>query len=362
MKRVYIILVNWNGWQDTIECLESVFRCDYPNFRVVVCDNGSTDDSLARLRGWAEGRMSIPLPADISMDRYFCPSLPKPLDYVEYQLKEAEAGGDRLADPPLTIISAGANLGFAGGNNVAILYALARADFAHVWLLNNDTVIDPHALTAMVQRMEHKSNAGMCGSVIRYYNQPEKIQALGGGWHCSWIGLPWHYGKYFSPKLPLTADEIEKRMNYVEGCSLLASRSFIETVGLMSEDYFLYFEETDWAVRGKGRFSLACAPESIIYHKVGGSIGTSSKPWQKSLLCDYYNVRNRLLFTRRYYFYALPTVYLAIVATLIARAMLGKWERVKMIIGLLAGNYAVPQDLVIRLNQSDRHWRHNAQQ
>lgn len=332
MKRVYIILVNWNGWRDTIECLESVFRCDYPDFRVVVCDNGSTDDSLARLCEWADGRVSLPVPADANpLHKLSLPPLPKPLDYAVYQRQEAEAGGNRAADLPLTLISTGTNLGFAGGNNVAIRYALARGDLAHVWLLNNDTVIDPHALTALVQRLQEKPAAGMCGSVIRYYNQPEKVQALGGGWHCSWIGLPWHYGKYFPVKPPLAAAAIEKRMNYVEGCSLLASRRFLETVGLMCEDYFLYFEETDWAIRGKPEFSLACAPDSIVYHKVGGSIGTSSKPWEKSALCDFYNIKNRIYFTRKFYPYALSTVYLVLVGTLLMRIVLARWNRAWMI-------------------------------
>ena len=95
-------------------------------------------------------------------------------------------------------------------------------------------------------------------------------------------------------------------MNYVEGASMLVTRQFLEEIGIMCEDYFLYFEEADWAIRAEGRFKLAYAPESIVYHKVGGSIGTSSNPAKKSYTCDYFNIRNRLLFTRRFYPTALP--------------------------------------------------------
>ncbi len=128
-------------------------------------------------------------------------------------------------------------------------------------------------------------------------------------------------------------------MNYVEGASMLVSREFLEEVGLMCEDYFLYFEEIDWAIRASGRYSLAYAADSIIYHKVGASIGTSSNPTVKSFTCDYYNIRNRILFTKKYYPRALPTIYLFLLGTFILRVLLGKWDRVSMVIGLMIGRY-----------------------
>lgn len=112
---------------------------------------------------------------------------------------------------------------------------------------------------------------------------------------------------------------------------MLVSRQFVEQIGLMSEDYFLYFEEVDWAVRAKGRFSLGYAPKSIVYHKVGASIGTSSNPAKKSLTCDYYNIRNRILFTRRYYPFFLPTVYLVLALELLLRLLCGRLDRTIMI-------------------------------
>lgn len=332
LNRVYIILVNWNGWRDTIECLESLFRIDYPDFRVVVCDNGSTDGSLARLKAWADGRLVSALPSgDSPMHKYSFPPIQKPLECREYVRPAAEQGGDHSCDPSLVLLRTGANLGFAGGNNVGIRYALARGDFSHVWLLNNDTVIDSHALTAMVERMNEKPDSGMCGSTILYYEAPEKVQALGGGCHCRWIGLPWHYGRFGRGKRTINLKRAEARMNYVEGASLLVSKPFLDDIGLMCEDYFLFFEETDWAIRAKGKYSLAYAPKSVVYHKVGGSIGTSSNPRKKSITCDYFNIRNRLFFTRKYYPYALPTIYAVLCGTVLIRMLLGQWDRVAMI-------------------------------
>jgi len=127
-------------------------------------------------------------------------------------------------------------------------------------------------------------------------------------------------------------------MNYVEGASMLVSRQFLDEVGLLCEDYFLYFEEADWAIRAKGRFSLGYAPLSIVYHKVGGSIGTSSNPATMSYTSDYFNIHNRLQFTRRFYLAALPTVWLVIVGSLLLRLCLGKWDRAMMIFRLLCGS------------------------
>jgi GT2 family glycosyltransferase len=113
--------------------------------------------------------------------------------------------------------------------------------------------------------------------------------------------------------------------------------AFLQRIGLMCEDYFLFFEETDWAVRARGQFALAYAAKSIVYHKVGRSIGTSSLPSRKSTCCDYYAIRNRLFFTRKFHPEALPTVYLSVLMALFVRILMGKWDRAKMIAALLAG-------------------------
>ena len=157
MKRVYIVVVNWNGFDDTIECLESLFRLDYQGFRVVVCDNGSCDDSLQRIVAWAQGRLSTPDAKAKSLSKHLTgPSVEKPLAYAVYNRQQAEQGGDLNHDPSLVLIRSDENLGFAGGNNLGMTYALKRGDLDYVWLLNNDTVVDQGALQALVMRMSEK--------------------------------------------------------------------------------------------------------------------------------------------------------------------------------------------------------------
>lgn len=383
MNSVYVLLINWNGWADTIECLESVFRSRYKGFRVIVCDNLSEDNSIEHIKAWAENRLDLVPKRNNDIFHKSFPPVVKPLSYVEYSQEEAEAGGrDNDKDAGLIIIKNHKNLGFAGGNNVGLRYALSRNDFDYIWLLNNDTVIEPDALESLIARMKEMPDAGMCGSTLLYYDNPIRIQALGGGYYSRWLGLPWHLGRlkrytnqnqphphlnplpegeesFFSPPLQREGQggdgvkvafetevkRVERWMNYVVGASMLVSKQFLRDIGLMSEDYFLYFEETDWAIRAEGRYSLAYAPDSIVYHKVGRSIGTSSNPKKKSLLCDYYNIRNRLFFTRRYYPLALPTIYFVLLFTLMSRMVFFKCDRVKMIIRLMLDYDYIPSEL-----------------
>jgi len=324
MSRVYIILVNWNGWRDTLACLESLALLNYPDFKIVVCDNGSTNDSSQRIRQWMYGR---------------------PERFAEYSRLVAENGGDRDEDAALVLINTGSNLGFAGGSNVGMRYAMARGDAGYCWLLNNDTVVEPDALGRLVARMQEDQSIGICGSTLRLYGNHERVQALGGGHYCRWIGLPWHYGRFSRWPKTVPRQPAKSRMNYVEGASMLVSRQFIEQIGLLCEDYFLYFEEVDWALRAGNRFSLGYAPESVVYHKIGASIGTSTNPANKSELCDYYNIRNRILFTRRHYPAALPTVYLILLAEVALRLLVGKPARAAMILHLMLRRGA---DLVSR--------------
>lgn len=331
MSRACILLVNWNGWGDTIECLESIFRFVTSDVRVIVCDNDSTDGSVEKIQAWAEGRLDTVVPVDHPLRKISWPPLPKPIPLQIYDRLDAEDGVGGKGGARLVLIRTGGNLGFAGGNNVGLRYIMAQGREDYIWLLNNDTVIKPGTLEALLKRMKSDPNIGMCGSTLLRYNQPERVQARGGGWYCKWIGLPWHIGQLGRVGDKINVSRVEHWMNYVVGASLCVSRSFVEQVGLMNEDYFLFFEETDWAVRSKGRFRLSYAPESVVYHKVGKSIGTSSVPGQKSYTCDFYALRNRLKFSQRYYPIALPTIYLSLFCALLVRALYGKWDRVVLI-------------------------------
>jgi GT2 family glycosyltransferase len=334
--RVYVVLVNYNGWRDTVECLESLLRSDYPDFRVIVCDNASPNDSVARLLAWADGQ-EAPAPVSGAMREFSHPPLPKPIPHA---VLSAEQPISPAAGNELLFIRISKNLGFAGGCNVGMRVALADPATAYIWLLNNDTVVPPTALKRAVEKLGETSAVpppvGMCGSSLLFYDAPTTVQAAGGGIYRKWWGITQGCGSFQSID---SIDEAAalRRLDYIAGAALLVTREFIETVGFMAEDYFLYFEELDWVRRARGRFALAYARESIVYHKEGGSIGTRSVAAQRSRLADEYGVRNRIRFTRRFHPYALPTVYLGLIGAIANRIRRRQFDRVGMILRAMLG-------------------------
>ena len=219
-------------------------------------------------------------------------------------------------DVPLTLIETGANLGFAGGNNVGLRYIQARGEFSLVWLLNNDTVVRPDALSHLVQRMRARPDAGICGSTLAYYDHPECVQALGGASFDFRRGIARHLGVGDKIETQRDVDTIERALDYVVGASMLVSTKFLVDIGLMSEEYFLYYEEIDWATRAQGRFGLAWAPDSVVYHKEGASIGSShrARPSATSLR---YLYRNRLRFARLH----TPSCYWSVFRSVVFEAL-----------------------------------------
>ena len=295
---VFVVILNWNGLQDTDACLKSLAGLTYSNYRVVVVDNASADGSETALR---------------------------------------------QRHPKLTLLQSGANLGFAGGNNVGLRYALANGA-EYVWLLNNDTLLEPGALTELVAKMQREPELGLCGSTLLYEGQRDTVQALGGARYNRWLGTVRHVGQHQS--WPQTVDEakVEAQLDYLIGASMLVSRAFLETVGLLQDDYFLYFEELDWAARARGAFRLGYAAKSVVYHKEGSSIGGSDRAKAgKSYTADLYALKNRVRFTRRFYPYALPTVYLGLLAALVNRLRRRQWRRVELILRVMlrGGNVGV---------------------
>jgi GT2 family glycosyltransferase len=306
MKKVYIIILNWNGWQDTIECLESVFRLDYPDFRVIVCDNDSEDGSIGYIKMWAEGCLDAFVPVSNPLRNLSFPPILKPLDVVEYERNKAESGGSEDAGARLILIRTGANRGFAAGNNVGLRYVLAKGEFDYVWLVNNDTVVKSDSLSLMVKRMKERPNAGMCGALIPFYDNPHKIWTAGGGTYNKYLAksVSIDHGKSVSEVS--TGENIEAHMDYLAGASMLVSVDFLHSVGLMNEDYFLYFEEPDWYIRGKNRFSLAYADKAMVYHKVA----ISTDKWNNSnnITINKIYFASQLRFVSKFFPLALPIV------------------------------------------------------
>ena len=332
-SKVYVLILNWNNWADTLECLESVFRSRYPRFQVILCDNGSTDGSLDYVKAWAEGRLDAQVGSSLPRHQGSRASLHRPIRYLERDKQMAESGGSPDDGAcPLILIQTGQNAGFGAGNNVGLRYVLARDDAPFVWLLNNDTVVAPDALTELVATLAAKPDAGQCGSTILFYDRPDVVQICGGCEYNPWWGSIRALGAE-RPASDLPDPEfVERSMTYVAGASLLARMGFVQTVGLLCEDYFLYFEEMDWATRGRGRYGLTYAPRSLVYHKEGQRSGSSSRPLSRTASADLFLIRSRILYTRKFQLWALPTVCLGVGVVLLNRMRRRQWARVMPLI------------------------------
>jgi GT2 family glycosyltransferase len=272
MKSVWVIVLNWNNWKFTNECLASLQGLKYDDFEVVVVDNGSTDGSVDCIR-----------------ERF----------------------------PQVQVTELARNLGFAKGNNAGIRAALEQGA-EYVWLLNNDTTVDPQALRAMVEKAESDPRIGAVGSAIYYMSDPERLQVWGGGDVNFWLGRSRHF------PMPV-ADE---RIQFLTGASMLLPRSVLESVGLLDEGYFLYWEDADYCFRLRGAgWRLAVAGNSRVWHKVGG---TSRK---NSAKLDLNSSRSAVRFFRRNA--PLPVLSLAVSTglRLAKRAMVGDWERCRAVWG-----------------------------
>ncbi len=308
--RLGVVLVNYKGSTDTLECLESLLQSDIP-IRVVVIDNASGDGSVERIIDWASGAVPWEAP-----DKRPVPLATPPLDKpLAIRVLDADAAAAQApGEERLAVVNAGGNLGFAGGNNLGIRHLLLDPAIEAFWLLNNDTVVEPSAARALLATVRAEPQAGMIGTVIRFYNAPDTVQALGGMTFNPLTGASAgiHGNRPF--KAPWDGRAAARQAACVLGASLTATRRFVETVGLMSETYFLYFEEMDWALRNRGRFTIGLARGAIVYHKHGGSIGSSATKGGRSAQSEYWLLRARLLFYRRYFPALLPLIWVQGVA------------------------------------------------
>lgn len=278
---IYIIILNWKGAADTLACLDSLALLRGVDYRLVICDNASPDHSYDDIRAGL-----------LSSTHYAARSL------VELERTEAEQYVIPATEQnALYLIQTGDNLGYAGGNNVGIRFAMNQDDMEYVWLLNNDTEVAPDALWHLVQRCQSDSQIGICGSRLVYFHDRAHLQGLGGVYN-RWLGTTRHYAAYAPSDAVFDDSKVSAEIDYVIGASMLLTRPLLEKVGLLCEDYFLYFEELDIATRAKPNFTLAVATNSIVYHKEGASAGYAT---EKSNFSDMLSIKNRLIFSWRFY-------------------------------------------------------------
>jgi GT2 family glycosyltransferase len=316
--RVGVLVLNWNGWRDTIECLESVFRARYPADRlhVVVCDNGSTDGSVERLTRWAAGQENTQLDPPSALKALVEPPVKKPIPCVVHAREHVVGESSMPIAGGLTIIENGSNLGFAGGNNVGLSYLARRAEIDYVCILNNDIVVHSDAISTFVRRSRDCGDLGVVGGTLYEYLEPERLQAVGGGYFRMWQGLS-------VPLMTVPSTETHQRVDYVSGGFALVPRALLEAVGPMPEQYFLYGEDVDYSLRlRRSGGTLAVSLEARGWHKGGASVG------HRSPRHDYYIVRNGLEIVRRHSPGWLPVcaTYLALRCGL-PKVARGQWSR-----------------------------------
>jgi GT2 family glycosyltransferase len=324
MEHAAIVVVNYRGWRDSIACLESVLESTAVCARIILIENGSNDDSLAKLREWTAKPDML---ARSSLAQTLLSEGIATPAHIRSEWIELDAVVRRPVQPLslITIVTSPKNLGFAGGNNAGMRLALADPTISHIWLLNNDTIVDSNALSALLSRSRDRPDAGQCGSTVFFLDAKDRVQAFGGARYFAGLALAMHVGRIFGYRRTLPPAVVEPHLDYISGVSILATRRFVENVGLMSEDYFLYYEELDWALRGASEFNLAYAPESIVYHRGGASIGSNRKSSKRSRLSHFYLQRNRLRITRRFFPKKLRTVRTFMAFQMMARLARLQW-------------------------------------
>ena len=245
-QKASIIIVNYNGAEDTLECLDSLSKIDYPEYEIILVDNASSDASFV-------------------------------LNEVHKNF------------PAVKILAMPRNLGFAGGNNAGIKTAL-DGGARYVILLNNDTVVAPDFLSQMIKAAESNEGIGIVGAKIYYFAEKNRVWYNGGTF--SWTGGGRHIQDGAIDGNP---DDTEiKDTEYITGCALLIKREAVEKIGLLCEDFFMYYEDIEWSLRAqKSGYKIVVAPAAHIWHKVSRTASKMGAP-----AIHYYNIRNALLLAK----------------------------------------------------------------
>jgi len=256
---IWTIVLNWNNYHDTRECIESIRRSTQRVTKIVIIDNGSTDSSFTRLRE----------------------------DYEN--------------DSLIYLIRNEANLGFARGVNVGIRYALNQgADF--ILLVNNDAVLDPDCIRKLVTVMQKNPAIGLAGPRILYFNDRHRIWQGASRFSLlkSWVCHPEANKKQNRCALDT------KEVTCLTGCVMLIARRVLEDVGLFDEDFFMYGEDVDFCLRAlKAGWSMVHVPSAKAWHKIRSTSKDRTSPFVM-----YHRARSRILFLRKHF--AAPYLYYAL--------------------------------------------------
>lgn len=297
--KVAIIVLNWNGWQDTIECLESLYQITYPNYEVIVVDNGSKDESIQEIREYCEGNIQV-------KSKFFeYNSRNKPITIIEYTRihAEDEMEGTKIDDissnKKLILIKNEKNYGFAEGNNIGFRYAINN-DARYLLALNNDTVVANDFLEYMVEVFEIDDRIGIIGPTIFYYDEPNWISSRG-------LKINWWTARI--KQIKDTSSEIVN-VDCVSGCAMIISNKLLNEISLFDIRFPFGSEDYEFCTRAvRNGYKVIYVPNSKIWHKIARSrkmlmMNTSERlalfgNKENSILKDR-ALKNRLIFYKMY--------------------------------------------------------------
>lgn len=286
--KVVIIILNWNSWNDTIKCLESIYQIDYPNYEMIVVDNASSNDSVEKIKNYCKDKT---IESNFLSDEH----VKKPIKLFEYNEREfihSKNDSKELltlhSKEKIILLKSNKNRGFAGGNNVGMKYALDNLSPKYILLLNNDTIVERKFLTELVNVLEEDKNIGSAQSLLL---RPEGriIDSLGQellAWGVKDKGIGEDYTGV-------------KKTEIFGACaaSALYKSDVLRDIGLFDESFFMIFEDVDlsWRMRISGKSSIL-VPKSIVYHMRG-----LSGEQKSNIVKNYLIMKNWLIIALRYY-------------------------------------------------------------
>jgi len=292
-----IIILNWNGWNDTCECFSSLMESSYQDFQIICIDNGSTDESINKIRAWSRGEILQAVGPGLSDPKRYHVELVEfdllvsPDDMVipdQEIFKQLQPGKICLFKSPV-------NLGFAKGCNVGIQYAI-NAGFDCVFLLNNDTTLKSESLGKLVLYMNRRQDVSVLTPKILYYHEPGVIWNCGG--RLTWTGRRSYFG--FGDKNSRFKQTGHKRITFITGCALFSRIEIFKKFGLLTEKFFFGEEDYEFSLRMKSnKIIMESVLSAIIYHKVTASNKDSCAPYPTAY---FYNaLLNRYIDLKWYY-------------------------------------------------------------
>lgn len=287
--KVFTILLNYNGFDDTVECIQSLLTHTPKENYIVVVDNNSPDGSFEKFKLWAKNA----------------------LIKNSYQFIDSFDEHKRYAIKKISFIQSGYNGGFAFGNNIGIKFAKAFNP-THIWLLNNDTVIADTTFESMVMACTGKV---MVGSVIYYYNEKEKIATYGGGKLLFFRGSTKHYT---SPG----------KLDYLTFASVMLPADIFDEIGFLDEAFFMYWEDVEFSTRAKkAGYEFVVPEKAVVWHRIGSAANN-----QSTLFVDIHTLRGVYHYFKKYYKYFNMISIIGNVTQIVLRNLKkGNWRDIKKI-------------------------------